>query len=852
MTHKRAVFALARLSALAVAVPGIAYRQTPSTAPVGATLEIDVDKSGPTISPGFYGLMTEEINHSYDGGLYAELIQNRSFQDPAGRRPDPDALPVHWFVVGDGAATLDRTNPVNAALPLSLKLTLSGGTAGIANDGYWGVPVKPNTTYKASFYAKGGDGFSGPVTASLTLDGSEQVVASATSKPVSGEWRKYNVTLKTGRSAPTTAKARFVLSATGRGSVAFTQVSLFPPTYKNSQNGLRPDLMELMAGLKPSFIRLPGGNYLEGSTFETRFDWKKMIGPVDRRPGHPGTWGYRSSDGFGLPEYLRWCQQLGAEPILGVFAGYVLNGQHKEAGSPEMAQYTQEALEEIEYITGPATSEWGKKRAADGFPKPFKLTYVEIGNEDWFDRSPSYDGRFTQMAKAIRAKYPNLKIIATAPVKSFAPDLYDDHFYRSARQLRVQGKQYDPPTGAPRPLTFNGGAFNGRQPDPIKTFVGEWAAQEGSPTPNLNSALADAAFLMDLERNADTVEMECYAPLLVNVSPADPAKGYGRGWQWRTNLIGYDALSSFGSPSYYAQAMLGQNKGDTVIPTRLAVDPMPAQPLPTPHGAAGVGTYQTNVEFKDFSVTSADGKALLDPAQTGDVSKWIQPRGRWSLQNGVLKPGAPNVESWTTIGDTSWTDYTIQVKARKIGGREGFLVLWHSQSDDTYHWWNIGGWGNTLARCEVSKNGDRQAYGTGVPIVVETDRWYDLRLEVTGNRVRGYVDDKLVTVAAETAEPDSPPVSASATYATRENVLIVKVVNAGPTPVNATLRLNGAKSLAAKGTATVLSGEPTAVNTLEQPKLVAPKTETVSISGDFRRTFPAHSLTVLRIPAKRR
>ena len=243
---------------------------------------------------------------------------------------------------------------------------------------------------------------------------------------------------------------------------------------------------------------------------------------------------------------------------------------------------------------------------------------------------------------------------------------------------------------------------------------------------------------------------------------------------------------------------------------------------------------------------------MLDAAQAADPAAWKQPRGRWSLQNGALKPGAPNVESWTTIGDTSWTDYTIQVKARKIGGREGFLVLWHSQADDTYHWWNIGGWGNTIARCETSKSGDRQPYGPSVPFVVETDRWYDLRLEVSGNRVRGYVDGKLVTDTTETPEPDSPAVSASATYATREGVLIVKVVNAGPTPVNAAVRLSGAKSLGAKGVATVLSGEPTAVNTLEQPKLVAPKTETVSISGDFRRTFPAHSLTVLRIPAKRR
>ena len=252
-------------------------------------------------------------------------------------------------------------------------------------------------------------------------------------RAVTGAWQKYTLTLTTGHEAPTTAKARFVLSACGTGSVSFSLVSLFPPTYQDTPGGLRagPDEAD---GRHASGVHPPAGRQLRrGQTFATRFNWKQMIGPADQRPGHMGCWGYRSSDGFGLPEYLLWCKQLGAEPVLAVFAGYVLNGEHVDAGSPEMAKYTQEALEEIEYVSGPADSEWGKRRAADGFAEPFPLHYVEIGNEDWFDRSGSYDGRFTQMAKAIRQRYPHLKIIATAPVKSFKPDLYDDHFYRSPR-----------------------------------------------------------------------------------------------------------------------------------------------------------------------------------------------------------------------------------------------------------------------------------------------------------------------------------------------------------------------------------------------------------------------------------
>ncbi len=402
--------------------------------PANATLDVDVSKPGTAIPKTFYGLMTEEINHSYDGGLFAELIQNRSFQDPPprGRGASPQNLPGHWSLTGEGTGSLDRSDPVSPALPASLRLDLSGKRAGVANDGYWGIPVRPDTTYTASFYAKGGGGFAGPVTAAIVLDENKVAVAQGEIPAVGSSWRKYTIKLATGHEAPTTAKARFVLSAAGAGSVAFSLVSLFPPTYEDTPGGLRPDLMKLMADMHPAFIRLPGGNYAEGSSFATRFNWKQMIGPAEERPGHMGCWGYRSSDGFGLPEYLLWCKQLGAEPVLAVFAGYVLGGQHVDAGSPDMAKYTQEALEEIEYVSGPADSAWGKRRAADGFAAPFPLHYVEIGNEDWFDKSTSYDGRFSEMAKAIRQRYPQLKIIATAPVKSFKPDLYDDHFYRSA------------------------------------------------------------------------------------------------------------------------------------------------------------------------------------------------------------------------------------------------------------------------------------------------------------------------------------------------------------------------------------------------------------------------------------
>lgn len=837
-----------RVAFLQVLAVAACHGVAPSTgnAAVPATINVEVNKPGVTIPPSFNGLMTEEINHSYDGGLFAELIQNRTFQDQArivGK------VPSHWSVIGKGIAAAEDIDPVGAALPISLRLDLSAETAGVANDGYWGIPVRPDTTYTASFYAKARGGFNGAVTASLVLDDGGATLVETRTPAISEDWQKYTVTLVTPHDAPTTSMARFALSAAGTGSVSFSLVSLFPPTYQDVPGGLRQDLMKLMADLHPKFIRLPGGNYVEGGRFADRFNWKKMIGPADQRPGHAGCWGYRSSDGFGLPQYLLWCKQLGAEPVLAVFAGYVLNGDYVRGGSPEMEVYTQEALQEIEYVSGPADSEWGKKRAADGFPEPFPLHYVEIGNEDDFDKSGSYDGRFTQMAKAIRQRYPDLKIIATAPVKSFQPDLYDDHMYASAKQTMAQYHRYDPPSANPAaPLQFSGGGWSGRQPDGRPTFVGEWATQEGRPTPDLNAALADAVWLMGLERNADAISMQCYAPLLANVNPEDKAKGYPKAWQWPTNMIGYDALGSYGSPSYHALALFAQNQGDRVLPVTLEVAPTPVAVDLVPHGGAGLGTYHTQVEYKDFSVTLPDGRTLMDADLTKNMGGWQFTGDKWNFAEKSIKPSVSDSESWAITSDPSWTNYTVRVQARKLGGREGFIVLWHATDGDNYRWWNVGGWDNTIVRCESGEEGGRTAYGPAADFEVETGRWYELRLEVEGNRMRGYVDGKLVTDATQQPHEAATALFASATYATADHGLILKVVNAGKEPVDATINLFGVAEVAPRAVINTLTGEPRAVNTIEQPNNVTAKEEPIiDAAASVHRTFPAHSLSVLRL-----
>jgi alpha-N-arabinofuranosidase len=370
--------------------------------------------------------------------------------------------------------------------------------------------------------------------------------ASAVVTGVTGEWKQYSFTLKTGQ-LPVTANNHLLLTIPLPATVWLNLVSLFPPTFHNRPNGNRIDLMEKLAAMKPAFLRFPGGNYLEGDHIADRYEWKKTIGPLVDRPTHPSPWRYRSSDGMGLLEFLEWCEDLHMEPVLAVYAGYSLMQEHVDPG-PTLEPYVQDAVDEIEYVTGSANTKWGAERVKDGHPEPFLLHYVEIGNEDWFDRSGSYDGRYAQYYKEIKVHYPDLQLIATMPVKSVKPDVLDEHFYMTAEKSLSDADHYDK-------ADRNG----------PKIFVGEWATREGSPTPNLQAALGDSAWMTGMERNSDLVIMSSYAPLFVNVNPG--------GMQWETDLIGYDTLTSYGSPSYYAQLLFANHVGTEVVASTLNAGP---------------------------------------------------------------------------------------------------------------------------------------------------------------------------------------------------------------------------------------------------------------------------------------
>ncbi len=542
-------------------------------------LTLRVDKAETEVSPMLYGLMTEEINYSYEGGLYTQLVANPSFVDMLPRggrrgRPNPDAprmtvRPDRWQLTDTVKVKVrqNRQNGMNDATPTSLVVNFDEAGLAIVSEGFWGFPIRKSTTFQGRVYVKrprtqNNDRAVAAPLQSLTIalktaDG-RTTYAETKISGFTDEWKMFDYQLTISATQSDTKDARLFFIANEAGSVELTRATLYAPGFKGRKNGLRVDLMEMMAEMHPKFLRFPGGNYLEGNNFANRFNWKQTIGNPDERPGHQSPWGYRSTDGLGLLEFLQWAEDIGGEPVVGVFAGYVLNGDYLDGEF--VKPFIQDALDEIEYIMGDASTKWGAARVCDGHPEPFPLHYVEIGNEDFFDRSGSYPNRFKMFYDAIKARYPDLQIISTVgynALKSKAipnpqVDVIDEHYYRNAHDMYRNAFQYD--------------SYERTGP---KIFCGEWATREGSPTTNMNAALGDAAWMSCMERNSDICIMSCYAPLFVNVEPG--------AMQWASDLIGYDVLNSYGSPSYWAQVMFAKYLGNRIVPVE-AVD-IPKQTL---------------------------------------------------------------------------------------------------------------------------------------------------------------------------------------------------------------------------------------------------------------------------------
>lgn len=791
-----------------------------------AQVEIGVDaaQKGHTVSPTLYGIFYEDINHAADGGLYAELIRNRSFEDNA-RTPDS------WQVVGQGSGQakmlLVSKNMLNSAQHNALQVNFNGkvsAPSGIANQGFWGINAVQGRTYRLSFWAKGK--LKGKLKASLTSkDGKTEYASATIEEKLTSKWQKFSTVLISNASDP---KACLQITSEGKGVVTFDVVSLMPPTFRNRANGLRPDLASMLYDLHPKFLRFPGGCFVEGQESpDNAFRWERTIGPIETRPGHKNVnWGYRTSDGMGFDEYLQLAEDLGAKPLFVVNVGLWHGGM---TPVDSLQPWIDECLNALEYANGPVTSKYGALRAKNGHPAPYNIEYLEIGNEnnqpDPRQQSDHYYDRFKKFKDAVLARYPNMHLIGNVAAwgtdspkweSGESVELLDEHYYRSPSWFADNFHKYD---------------SYSRQSS--KIYIGEYAVTQGFGNHgSLRAALGEAIYMMGMENNSDVVRMASYAPIFANVNDL----------KWRPDMIQFDSDRAFGTPSYYVQKLMADNIGTRILNVTMNypyqnIDE--AEKLKPDTLRCGVGSWGTEASFRDAKFTAVDGKTVSDEQITNI-------RGEWQNVNGETRQtsdadGCIRLNTKATKAD----EYTYEVKARKDKGAEGFLIIFNYKDADNYCWLNLGGWGNTQHAIEQVVDGAKSQAAT-TSGSVETGRWYDVKLHIVGDSIYASLDGKpLFTTKLKGG--DFSGVYSSATYDEKTGETIVKVVNAKRSPTTARLDLKGVNPTAA--TVVRLSSKSGKdENSLDDPTHVYPTTESLSPQGnELQVTLPANSLNIIRV-----
>ena len=528
---------------------------------------LQANKIGAEIQPTMYGHFFEDINFGADGGLYAELVKNRSFDFPQQL--------MGWDVFGN--VTVQDDGPFERN-PHYVRLAYAGHDqkhTGIENEGFFGIGLKKDAQYRFTVWARGaGQSVRVELIDNASMEES-QVLVSQDLKIDSPEWKQYEVLLT---SPQTIAKAHLRIFLTSPGPVDLEHVSLFPvDTWKGHKNGLRKDLVQALADTKPGVFRFPGGCIVEGTDLATRYNWKNSVGPVENRPVNENRWHYTfphrffpdyfQSYGMGFFELFQLSEEIGAEPLpvlnCGLACQYQNDSEDAHVKVEDLGSYIQDALDLIEFANGGTDTEWGKLRAEMGHPESFDLKFIAIGNEQW---GPEYPARLEPFVKAIRAAHPEIKIIGSSgpgsegeafdylwpEMKRLKVDLVDEHFYRPEKWFLSQGNRYD--------------NYDRKGP---KVFAGEYACHgaNGKKYNHFHASLLEAAFMTNIERNADVVHMATYAPLLAHVE----------GWQWRPDLIWFDNLRSVRSCSYYVQQLYGTNKGTNVVPLRMDGKPVSGQ-----------------------------------------------------------------------------------------------------------------------------------------------------------------------------------------------------------------------------------------------------------------------------------
>ena len=819
-------------------------------------INIDLGQKGAVVSPNLYGIFFEEISHAGDGGLYAELVQNRGFEEHVlplsmtyvdGRAVAVDSpnyehrnnrkwsIPWNieekkmqgWQVGGTNCSVtgdvVEASQPLHENTPHAMKLNITriakGGKALLTNTGYWGMGLKKGEQYDLRFYVKSSN-FKGNITARLT-DGSngESLGSIAFAAKPGNEWTEFTGVLTcTG----TTAKGQLSLEFDAKGTILVDYVSLFPQsTFKGRKNGQRADVAQMLVDLHPKFMRWPGGCIVEGATYENRVKWKETLGDPMTRRGEWDVWGYRATWGMGYHEFLQFCEDLNMDGMFVNNAGMscsVRNGDYVSSDD-DMNAVIQDFRDAIDYaLADPAKNEWAKKRAEAGHPAPFPLKYVEIGNENV---GPEYVTHFNYIYKVLKAEYPQLTFINTLghtdPLLAQMPGEYmvDPHWYRDPN------------------FFFNNNHLFDDAPRTHDIYVGEYACNAGVGAGNLLAALSEAAFIMGMERNSDVVKMTSYAPLFENENRRD----------WPCNLIHINSSQVYGRASYYVQQMAAENRPTYNI--YVSEPTTSGTPDPFAAGSIGVGTYATQCEYKDIQVTTADGNVTHytpDQFQTR--------RGEWQTENDIIRQTSNEQLTMAQLPAFSSNHFTLQLKARKLSGREGFFIYYGlDERGRNGYVVNIGGWNNSITAVQPIQRGrTNDIIGRRAQQTVDDDKWYDIKIDVTPDNVTLYVDGTEITSAQPVAQTRH---FCQAGYDEQSGELIIKVVNGTAEPYSRTFDLTNATTVAPIGKVITLSGDANDENSFEQPTKLSPVT---TLFGNFDKQFTYEfapmSFTIMRIKAQ--
>lgn len=794
----------------------------PLPAVAQVTMNIDATRRGAMTSDHQYGLFFEEINHAGDGGLYAELIRNRSFEDNS-------TTPEYWSAVRQAGQSvnlsLSRTQLLNTAQETCLRMTVTGAgenkKAGVSNSGFWGMHFVTGSEYTLTAWVKAPDIMNGKIYGQL-----QKADGSAASEEVRLEgaiqantWVKLTARIK---ATADCEDGRFALLSSANGTIFVDVVSLMPYTWNGRNNGLRPDLAQLLYDTKPTFLRFPGGCYVEGQDkFENAFRWKSTIGPIEERPGHwNNNWGYRSSDGLGFDEYLQMCEDLKAAPMfvvsVGLGHGFTVPFEHVDT-------LVQNTLDAIEYANGDETTVWGRKRIANGHAAPYGLKFLEIGNENGQPAGDfEYGRRYAKFYEAIHAKYPEIIIIGNVeawgtdnPAWLFDTpvDLVDEHYYRTSEWMRNNYTKYD------------------RYNRAIQVYNGEYAANSGyyGRYGNLSSALGEAIYMLGMEKNSDVCKLASFAPIFTHEN--DP--------RWAYDMIHFNAAKNFCTPSYYVQKLLGNNLGKQNLKwtetNNLATI--------ADNNKVGVGSWSTQVVYDDVKVTGNSGETLIsDDFSSSSQNGWNAGQGTWRVNNGELvQTGYSTNCTYVNKTDITGSHYIYKLRAKKTGGNEGFLIIFNYQDADNYCWWNLGGWGNTAHGVEHCVNGSKSTLAS-TSGTINNNRWYDVEIDVNGNEVTCMLDGKTVH---QFTIPADQMLYQSVQLDEEKGELYLKVVN--PNSQATTLQLNLKNMKAESGTVVRLtSANGSDENTMDEPYNVVPTDEEPLSKVDVL-DIPAYSLNIFKL-----